>query len=559
MGAEISRERAVDEAERALAGLALALIADVRRLTHPERALVAGVPSADPAEVEAAQRAVLAGKDPLGSRFCAIRSPETRRRLGATYTPGEIVRAMVAWAKEERKEPVRIVDPGAGSGRFLVVAARRFPHSKLVGVEIDPLAALMLRANAAVLGFADRLEVCLEDYRALALPQVDGPTLFIGNPPYVRHHDIGAFWKAWFAETAAKHSFKASKLAGSHIHFFLKTRDLAQPGDFGAFITAAEWLDVNYGSVLRQMLADGLGGAALHVIDAKALPFGETLATGAITCFRVGNRPRQMSLRSVDRLNALTPLSRGKAVDWDELCTAPRWSFFVREEPRPAPGMLELGELFRVHRGQVTGSNATWIENAAMREIPARYLRPTVTRARELIAAGETLGSERLRRVLDLPVDLSSLAGAERRAVDAFLKWAKAQGAHRGYIATHRRAWWAVELRVPAPILCTYMARGAPTFVHNTAEARHLNIAHGLYPRGPMSKTQLADLLAYLRRHAGTDGGRVYAGGLVKFEPRELERLCVPRLDQLHGYLADSLDTRTVASRRGRRAGKFPL
>ena len=60
---------------------------------------------------------------------------------------------------------------------------------------------------------------------------------------------------------------------------------------YGAFITAAEWLDVNYGSVLRSMLADGLGATAVHVIDAGARPFADALATGAITCFRVGSRP----------------------------------------------------------------------------------------------------------------------------------------------------------------------------------------------------------------------------------------------------------------------------
>jgi hypothetical protein len=39
------------------------------------------------------------------------------------------------------------------------------------------------------------------------------------------------------------------------------------------FITAAEWLDVNYGAVLRRLLADGLGGTAIHLIDPKAQPF----------------------------------------------------------------------------------------------------------------------------------------------------------------------------------------------------------------------------------------------------------------------------------------------
>jgi hypothetical protein len=73
------------------------------------------------------------------------------------------------------------------------------------------------------------------------------------------------------------------------------------------------------------------------------------------------------------------------------------------------------------------------------------------------------------------------------------------------------------------------MARRPPAFVRNRVGARHLNIAHGLYPVEPLGEKALAGILAWLRDHIGTRGGRVYAGGLVKFEPKELERVLVPR------------------------------
>jgi adenine-specific DNA-methyltransferase len=81
---------------------------------------------------------------------------------------------------------------------------------------------------------------------------------------------------------------------------------------------------------------------------------------------------------------------------------------------------------------------------------------------------------------------------------------------------------------VPAPILATYMARRPPAFVRNLAGARHVNIAHGLYPREPLPAAALDGLAAYLRRSVTTGQGRTYAGGLTKFEPGELERLHVP-------------------------------
>jgi hypothetical protein len=542
-------EAAMVTAEPGLASLAAALIDDISILTTTERKLIARRTPIDPRAVADTRGQILAGADPLGGRFCVLRSAERRRGTGAVYTPRAIVEPMVEWAALAGRQPARIVDPGAGSGRFLIAAAQRFPNAQLIAVDVDPLAMLMLRANASVLGFADRLDARLIDYRALDLAPIEGATLFIGNPPYVRHHDITARWKIWFAATARRFNLTASKLAGLHVHFFLKTRELARSGDFGAFITAAEWLDVNYGGLVRNMLADGLDGSAIDMIDPKAQPFAETQTTGAITCFQVGNRPNALAIRSVAALSDLTPLGRGRAVSWRDIATAPKWSMFARARPAAATptGLIELGELFRVHRGQVTGNNAVWMESEAARDVPARFKHSAITRARELLVAGPALRSVAgLRRIIDLPADLDALDADERRAVEKFLAWARRQGAHQSYIACHRRPWWSVALREPAPILVTYMARRAPVFVRNRAKARHINIAHGLYPRERMAEHELRAIVAYLRSSAGTEGGRVYAGGLVKFEPREVERTMIPRLDHVADDRTQSAEGRAA-------------
>jgi hypothetical protein len=72
------------------------------------------------------------------------------------------------------------------------------------------------------------------------------------------------------------------------------------------------------------------------------------------------------------------------------------------------------------------------------------------------------------------------------------------------------------------------MARRPPAFVRNLAQARHINIAHGLYPLQDLSEDYLELLLRFLAARVGISGGRTYAGGLTKFEPREMERITVP-------------------------------
>ena len=146
---------------------------------------------------------IRAGEDPLGQAFCYIRPPEQRRGAGQTFTPSALVDSMISWAGRALT-PARVVDPGAGSARFLLAAGRRWPEAELIGLETDPLAALIGRATLAAAGMAGRAAIEVADYRSVRLPAAPGRTLFLGNPPYVRHHQVAARWKDWFRDAAAR-------------------------------------------------------------------------------------------------------------------------------------------------------------------------------------------------------------------------------------------------------------------------------------------------------------------------------------------------------------------
>jgi hypothetical protein len=127
--------------------------------------------------------------------------------------------------------------------------------------------------------------------------------------------------------------------------------------------------------------------------------------------------------------------------------------------------------------------------------------------------------------LLCLPRDFDP---ARHHAVDAYVR--AGRSVSEGYLCRHRRPWFALGDPRPAPILASYMARQPPRFARNPDGLLHLNIAHGLYPRQPMSDREIDRLVAAL--NASRDGfvgrGRTYQGGLEKFEPREMEALLVP-------------------------------
>ena len=500
---------------------------DEERLAAQARA----VPAPTAQELHNSREALRAGQDPLGDRIIGARPQPDRRLLGQVFTPDNIVAPMVQWVLDQ--SPSRVIDAGCGSGRFTIAVSHRV-QARLVAFDTDPLSTLVTRAGLAVIGERRATVVC-GDYTQAILPPHDGKTAFVGNPPYVRHHNLSARAKAWAQSAARSAGVPISGLAGLHAYFFLATALHGRVGDVGCFVTSSEWLDVNYGEVIRRLLLDCLGGRSIHVLEPKLLPFDTTATTAAITCFQVGSRPSSISLRMVDDVAKLSPLEGGRLINRERLTGANRWLPFIRSAPKIPDGYVELGELCRVHRGAVTGSNATWVVSAQDDEpIPARYLFPSITRARELFGAGKRLeATAHLRRVIGLPHDLGELEPREVPAVERFLKAAKTAGAADGYVARNRKSWWSVSLREPAPILATYMARRSPAFVRNIADARHINIAHGLYPLMPLPDMALNRLADALRESVSVSLGRTYAGGLVKFEPREMERIPVPSLDRL--------------------------
>ncbi|ODA67352.1 N5-glutamine S-adenosyl-L-methionine-dependent methyltransferase [Methyloligella halotolerans] len=385
-----------------------------------------------------------------------LRSPDDRRKNGATYTPASIVKNMVEWAASNCA-PNRIIDPGVGSARFLLRAGAVFPTAQLVGIDIDPVATLMARANLSVAGLGFRSRVILMDYR-LFTEQIDGTTLYIGNPPYVRHHQIMPEWKEWLRAEALNLDLTASKLAGLHVYFFLATARAAKPNDVGVFVTASEWLDVNYGALVRSLMLGKLGGKSVTVVEPTAQPFPDAATTAAITTFEIGTKPRSLCFKRVDDLSKLGELEKGRKVHRDRLFVEQRWSHLTRAGEKPPEGFVELGELCRVHRGTVTGANGVWIAGPHSADLPESVLYPTITRAREVLDAEGLLSDVAgLRRVIDLPADLDELNTEDRSLVARFLRTAQAMGANKGYVARHRKAWWSVGLRAPAPIFAIWL------------------------------------------------------------------------------------------------------
>ncbi len=511
---------------RMILGACLSLV-DPSMLDYAERRLLDGVTPIDDSDLEQVLLEIRAGRDPLGEAYMEANAPADRRSHGETYTPSAMVESMVLDAGE-MGTPARVVDAGCGSGRFAIACAKTFPRSQVVAVDASPFATLMTKASVCALGLEDRITVLRGDFTTIGLPALgeQGPTLWIGNPPYVRHHDLPARAKQWLARTSKHLGVHASGLSGLHVHFIFSIAQRVNEGDFGVLVTSAEWLDVKYGKAVRELLLRRLGLRGLELRDRTKQAFAGTDTTALIFSFDtrlLNTQKRETSVRAVAGERAPIDIPR-KLLD-----RCDKWTPLLDGRlPRDVPkGYVKLGDFARVHRGIVTGANKFWVRQGL--EDPDESISvPVVSHAREIMTGSSELHTEGLSRLIALPQDIETLDEGEAEKARQLIAEGESLGIDKGYVARSRKCWWSIPVGDGATILMTYMARKPPVFVANPKRIRSLNVVHGIYPLVDLSDNAVNGLVDYLNTSVVAYEGRTYSGGLMKFEPREVENILVP-------------------------------
>lgn len=88
------------------------------------------------------------------------------------------------------KNPLQIIDVGAGSGVLSLILAQRFPNANITAVELDPLAAKQCQDNFNTCRFKNKFEVIPQDFSIF-----ESATKFdsiICNPPFFKEEHENA-------------------------------------------------------------------------------------------------------------------------------------------------------------------------------------------------------------------------------------------------------------------------------------------------------------------------------------------------------------------------------
>lgn len=183
-------------------------------------------------------------------------------------TPATLVAATWRHVTQFRKRVRKVVDFGAGDGRF----AQYGRYSEYVGYEIDPL-----RSKGAKLPSHVRLI-----NRCAFSDNIEDADVCIGNPPFVRNQDLPAGWRERASEVLKRRTgVTVSGLANAWQYFFLLSLASSRPKGLCALVIPYEWVSRPSARALREYIIDqGWNVSVYRLVDTT---FDSVLTTSSIT------------------------------------------------------------------------------------------------------------------------------------------------------------------------------------------------------------------------------------------------------------------------------------
>jgi adenine-specific DNA-methyltransferase len=524
----------------ALGGIAARVADDhVNAWPEPIRLWAERSPSPPSSIVEAVCEGLGTRTDPLSALYDASISPAHRRRLGTVFTPTPIVNHMLDLAAAAiDREPVRIIDPGAGVGAFTLAAAKRWPRAQVFAVDVNVVTLGLLAARIAFEVDVDaddaeslaRIRLELDDYLhnlGNRFEQARGPVLVLGNPPYTRIQELPIDYRS--KATALCGQIVDNGHANLAVLFQAATLHHMRTEDASCMVLPGSVSFTRAGLGLRQALRRSERRVAVQRTPATTRPFSGRSVQAAIICVGPVNPNRVPIQFARVRFGAHEPEVLEK---WeDSRAGVEPASWFLRKGSDASSVGFALSEIAAVQRGVATGASTMFfLTDAEAERLPGDVIVPAAPTLRRFsatamdAAAHATWGDTHTKRwLLAIPRDYL-LDGPLLAYVQQF----EAEVRER-FLVSQRKPWYSITTLPRPDILIAPLSKNGFKIVINTVGAVPSNNLFGITMRNCAAPEALA---AWLRskpgQHSLLSVSRRYHGGSHKLEPGDLKRVRIP-------------------------------
>ncbi|MBZ9730788.1 class I SAM-dependent methyltransferase [Salegentibacter sp. JZCK2] len=488
----------------------------------------------------------------------AKEQPSKQKLRGGYYTPQPITDFLCRWCIDENSQ--HILEPSSGDGNFLSAAVRRLQELGVNSEEIsNRLQGIELLSEEAV-----KASERLRDMRVDPVNIINTGDFFhfianhpnqrydavIGNPPFIRYQNFPQEHRDVAIDMMKDLGLKPNKLTNIWVPFLVLSAHLLNDEGKMAMVIPAELFQVKYAAETRIFLSEIF--ERLTIISFKRLVF-DHIQQEVILLLGERNVESQRGIRAIE-LDGLDDLEN---LNLEQLHQTPvksidhaseKWTkYFLEEneiqllkELKQDPRVITCGDIMEVDVGLVTGRNAFFMLQKDQVDTwqLSKNTNPVVSRSNQLKGIRfseedftEISGTQQSVHLFIPPNEaLEKLSPAAQN----YIHYGEKNDFHTGYKTRIRKRWYVTpSLWIPDGFALRQI-HDYPKLILNETGASATDTIHRIRFKKNINGRLVSALFLNSLSFAFSEiTGRSYGGGVMTFEPTEIEEIAIPQIADL--------------------------
>ncbi len=476
---------------------------------------------------------------------------------GGYYTPQRIAEFLSRWAIT--KDTKKVLEPSCGDGNFVEAAIRQFNKlgiegealkGRIKGIELLEEEALKAKSRAKDLGLNSTTVVNSDFFHYLESNGTDKYDVVLGNPPFIRYQNFPEEHRTLAIAMMETLGLKPNKLTNIWVPFLVISASLLTAKGKLAMVIPAELFQVKYAAETRVFLSNFFD--RITIITFKKLVFADIQQEVVLLlCEKKaehGKGIRAIECEGIDDLETM---------DFDAINNLPvksidhtteKWTkYFLNEDEinllkrlRNDFRVTSCGDMMSVDVGLVTGRNEFFmLTQSQVRQWGLeQYTIQVVSKSNQLkgiifsdIDFNENSEAEKSIYLFIPPnVDFEELP----EACQKYILYGEKEEFHTGYKCRTRKRWYITPSLWSPDGFALRQVNDYPKLVLNETGAASTDTIHRVKFKEGIDRNLLTISFINSLTFAFSEiTGRSYGGGVMTFEPTEIEEIKMPVLKEL--------------------------
>ncbi len=471
---------------------------------------------------------------------------------GGYYTPKPIADFLCRWGIDSNTQAV--LEPSCGDGNFIESAILRFNElgikgeelkGKIKGIELLEEESLKAKERAANLGLNSNTIENRDFFNYIKSNGAAKYDTVIGNPPFIRYQNFPEEHRSIAIEMMQTLGLNPNKLTNIWVPFLVVSSSLLKNKGKMAMVIPAELFQVKYAAETRVYLSKFF--ERITIVTFKKLVF-ENIQQEVVLLLCEKRVKHGKGIRVIECEN----LEELKSIDFEKINgsnvkpidhSTEKWTkYFLTEEEinllkklKSDDRIISCGDILDVDVGLVTGRNEFFMlkEEQVKSWGLEKYTIPVTSKSIQLkgITFSETdfaensIAQNSIHLFMPPNVDFSELPEVCKK----YISYGEEKEFHKGYKTRIRKRWYITpSLWVPDAFALRQVG-SYPKLILNGTGASSTDTIHRVRFKTNINRQSLIISFMNSLSYAFSEvTGRSYGGGVMTFEPTEIEEIKIP-------------------------------